>query len=163
MRSLLLSSIAVGAMAFAGLAFAQSAETVPTENLQKLGGMQATGTPMSAFQPVPQNDEVRGPAAQEPGAGASRCWHTRSTSMPWCPCARHRGRAAGRRHLRRHPQGRDVGDHRPQQGRRGGRSEALRPVARLRHPERAVLFQGRLPLYRRAQPHPGVPRRRVLL
>ena len=57
MRSLLLSSIAVGAMAFAGLAFAQSAETVPTENLQKLGGMQATGTPMSAFQPVPQNDE----------------------------------------------------------------------------------------------------------
>ena len=48
MRSLLLSSIAVGAMAFAGLAFAQlafaqSAETVPTENLQKLSGMQATG------------------------------------------------------------------------------------------------------------------------
>ena len=36
---------------------AQSAETVPTENLQKLSGMQATGTPMSAFQPVPQNDE----------------------------------------------------------------------------------------------------------
>src|SRR5688572_27110819 len=62
MRSLLLSSIAVGAMAFAGLAFAQlasaqSAETVPTENLQKLSGMQSTGTPMEAFQPVPQNDE----------------------------------------------------------------------------------------------------------
>ncbi len=46
MRSLLLSSIAVGAMAFAGLAYAQSAETVPTENLHKLTGMQATGTPM---------------------------------------------------------------------------------------------------------------------
>jgi glucose/arabinose dehydrogenase len=54
MRSLLLSSIAAGAMAFAGIAYAQ---TVPTENLQKLGAMQSTGTPMSAFQPVPQNDE----------------------------------------------------------------------------------------------------------
>jgi glucose/arabinose dehydrogenase len=41
-------------MAFAGIAHAQ---TVPTENLQKLGAMQSTGTPMSAFQPVPQNDE----------------------------------------------------------------------------------------------------------
>lgn len=57
MRSLLLSSIAVGAMAFAGLAYGQSAETVPTENLQKLSGMQSTGTPMAAFQPVPQNDD----------------------------------------------------------------------------------------------------------
>ncbi|MGH8514906.1 MAG: PQQ-dependent sugar dehydrogenase, partial [Gammaproteobacteria bacterium] len=57
MRSLLLSSIAVGAMAFAGLALGQSAETVPTENLQKLSGMQATGTSMAAFQPVPQNDD----------------------------------------------------------------------------------------------------------
>ncbi|HJT14268.1 MAG TPA: PQQ-dependent sugar dehydrogenase, partial [Dongiaceae bacterium] len=57
MRSLLLSSIAAGAVAFAGLAYAQSAETVPTENLQKLTGMQSTGTPMEAFQPVPQNDD----------------------------------------------------------------------------------------------------------
>ncbi len=57
MRSLLLSSIAVGAMAFAGLAYAQSAQTVPTENLQKLSAMQSTGTPMEAFQPVPQNDD----------------------------------------------------------------------------------------------------------
>ncbi len=57
MRSLLLSSIAAGAVAFAGLAYGQSAQTVPTENLEKLGGMQATGTPMAAFQPVPQNDE----------------------------------------------------------------------------------------------------------
>ena len=30
---------------------------MPTENLQKLSGMQATGTSMAAFQPVPQNDE----------------------------------------------------------------------------------------------------------
>lgn len=57
MRSLLLSSIAAGAVAFAGLANAQSAETVPTENLQKLSAMQSTGTPKEAFQPVPQNDE----------------------------------------------------------------------------------------------------------
>ena len=56
MRSLLLSSIAVGAMAIAGVALAQSAETVPTENLQKLSAMQSTGTPKEAFQPVPQND-----------------------------------------------------------------------------------------------------------
>ena len=57
MRSFLLSSIAAGAVAFAGLAYGQSAQTVPTENLEKLGGMQATGTPMAAFQPVPQNDD----------------------------------------------------------------------------------------------------------
>ena len=61
MRSLLLSSIAVGAIAFAGfaaeMAWAQSAETVPTENLQKLSAMQSTGTPKEAFQPVPQNDD----------------------------------------------------------------------------------------------------------
>src|SRR5262245_12919480 len=57
MRSLLLSSIAVGAMAVAGAAYGQSAQTIPTENLQKLSGMQATGTSMAGFQPVPQNDD----------------------------------------------------------------------------------------------------------
>ena len=57
MRSLLLSSIAAGAVAFAGLAYGQSANTVPTENLDKLSAMQSTGTPMEAFQPVPQDDD----------------------------------------------------------------------------------------------------------
>ncbi len=57
MRSLLLSSIAAGAVAFAGLAYGQSANTVPTENLDKLSAMQSTGTSMEAFQPVPQDDD----------------------------------------------------------------------------------------------------------
>ena len=123
MKSLLLSSIAVGAMAFAGLAFAQlafaqSAETVPTENLQKLSGMQATGTPMAAFQPVPQNDEYAAQLRKNleqiklpPGF--------KINLYAVVPDARHIAVGpAGRRHLRRHPQGRGVGDHRPQQGRR---------------------------------------------
>jgi glucose/arabinose dehydrogenase len=61
MRRLLLSSFAVGAMAFAGfaaeIAWAQSADTVPTENLAEAERMQSTGTPMSAFQPVDQTGD----------------------------------------------------------------------------------------------------------
>jgi glucose/arabinose dehydrogenase len=57
MKSILLSSLAAAALILPAPALAQSAETVPTENLQKLSGMQSTGTPMEAFQPVPQNDD----------------------------------------------------------------------------------------------------------
>src|SRR5215470_17282831 len=52
MRSLLLSTIALGAVVMAGAAFGQS-----TDNMQALTNMQATKTGMAAFQPVPQNDE----------------------------------------------------------------------------------------------------------
>jgi glucose/arabinose dehydrogenase len=57
MKGLLLSSLAVTAFVYAGSAQAQEAPQVPVENLQKLSGMQATGTPMEAFQPVPQTGE----------------------------------------------------------------------------------------------------------
>jgi glucose/arabinose dehydrogenase len=50
MRSLLLSSIALGAMALTGPAFAQ-------DNMDTLTQMKATSTKMEAFAPVPQNDE----------------------------------------------------------------------------------------------------------
>src|SRR4029434_1955782 len=52
MRSFLLSSIAVGAMALSGTAFAQS-----TDNMEALTQMKTTSTKMEAFAPVPQNDE----------------------------------------------------------------------------------------------------------
>ncbi|MEZ5831186.1 MAG: PQQ-dependent sugar dehydrogenase [Dongiaceae bacterium] len=52
MRSLLLLSVAAGAVALAGTAFAQS-----NDNMEALTNMEATTTPMAAFQPVPQNDE----------------------------------------------------------------------------------------------------------
>ena len=96
-------------------------------------------------------------AQEEPGADQAAGGLQDQPLCRSAGCASHRRRAAGRRHLRRHAQGRGLGDHRPQQGRRRRRGEALRPLARLRHSERAVLLQGRLPLYRRAQPHPGVP------
>lgn len=75
MKTLLLSSvaataiataaIAAGAMTLAGMtltnvAYAQStmpAAPAPTENMQKLENMQATTTPMAAFQPVPQTGD----------------------------------------------------------------------------------------------------------
>jgi glucose/arabinose dehydrogenase len=58
MRTLLLSSIAAGAM-LAGSAFAQQApSSTPVEdNMQKLTNMQATKTGMAAFQPVTQSGE----------------------------------------------------------------------------------------------------------
>ncbi|HEV8390850.1 MAG TPA: PQQ-dependent sugar dehydrogenase, partial [Dongiaceae bacterium] len=52
MRSLLLSTIAAGAIALSGTAFAQS-----TDNMDALTNMKATSTKMAAFAPVPQNDE----------------------------------------------------------------------------------------------------------
>ena len=58
MRTLLLSSIAVGAMALSGAALAQSQSSTPIEdNMQKLTNMQATKTGMDAFQPVAQSGE----------------------------------------------------------------------------------------------------------
>jgi glucose/arabinose dehydrogenase len=57
MKHARISSLAAAALMLPAAAFAQNASTVPTENLQKLSGMQSTGTPMSAFQPVPQNDD----------------------------------------------------------------------------------------------------------
>ncbi len=57
MRSLLLSSLTAGALAAAGVAYAQEAQQVPTENLKKLSAMQSTGTPMEAFKPVDQKDD----------------------------------------------------------------------------------------------------------
>src|ERR1043165_1131271 len=59
MRTLLLSSVAAGAMALAGSAFAQQApSSTPIEdNMQKLTNMQATKTGMAAFQPVAQSGE----------------------------------------------------------------------------------------------------------
>ena len=52
MRSFLLSTIAAGAMALTGPAFAQS-----TDNMNTLTQMKATTTKMEAFTPVPQNDD----------------------------------------------------------------------------------------------------------
>ena len=58
MRTLLLSSIAVGAMALSGAALAQSQSSTPIEdNMQKLTNMQATKTGMEAFRPVAQSGE----------------------------------------------------------------------------------------------------------
>lgn len=55
--SVWLSTLAAAAFILPAAAFAQDAQTVPTENLQKLSGMQATGTPMAAFEPVPQTGD----------------------------------------------------------------------------------------------------------
>jgi glucose/arabinose dehydrogenase len=58
MRTLLLSSIAAGAMALSGAALAQSQSSTPIEdNMQKLTNMQATKTGMEAFRPVAQSGE----------------------------------------------------------------------------------------------------------
>ena len=54
MKTILLSSATVVAMTLAGVAYAQSADD---DNAQKLENMQATETPMSAFQPVKQTGE----------------------------------------------------------------------------------------------------------
>lgn len=57
MKGTLFSSLAAAALMLPAAAFAQSAANVPTENLDKLTGMQSTGTPMEAFQPVDQKGE----------------------------------------------------------------------------------------------------------
>ena len=75
----------------------------------------------------------------------------------------HRGRATGRGGVRRHPQEQRLRRHRPRQGPRRRRGQAVRGVAQDGDPERRVLLQGRLPLHRRAEPGAGVSRGRVLL
>ena len=75
----------------------------------------------------------------------------------------HGGRTTRHRHLRRHPQDRRLVGHRPQQGPGGRRGEALCPLHRLRHSQRALLLQGRFPLHRRAEPGAGLSGCRVLL
>ena len=54
MKRALFSSLAVAAMIYPAAAFGQSADTT---EMEKLTNMQATGTGMAAFQPVPQNDD----------------------------------------------------------------------------------------------------------
>ena len=82
MRSLLLSSIAVGAMALAGLAYAQSAgkcRREPAEADRHAGDRNA----VAAFQPVPQNDDY---AAQlRKNLERSSCpTASRSSFSRWC-------------------------------------------------------------------------------
>jgi glucose/arabinose dehydrogenase len=57
MKRALLSSLTAAALMLPAAAVAQDAQTVPTENLQKLSGMQSTGTPMEAFAPVDQTGD----------------------------------------------------------------------------------------------------------
>jgi len=54
MKRALLSSLTAAALMLPAAALAQDTQTVPTENLQKLSSMQATGTSMAAFAPVDQ-------------------------------------------------------------------------------------------------------------
>ena len=122
MRRILLSSVAIVAMAFVWAAHAQ-------DNMDKLTKIRRWhrngGVP--ALCPRPANM----PSSCARISSRSSC--RRASRSPLCRRSRrpaYGGRAAGHRDLRRHPEGRRLGGYRPEQVRNGRRGEALRPVAR---------------------------------
>ena len=159
MKNALLCVTSALVLAWASSAHAQA----PTAgNLEKLSDFKTTGTPMDIPQ-VPQTgakaDAIKKNLARIklPRGLQDRALCHRAG------CAPHRGRAAGRRDVRRHAQEQGLGGHRPRQGSRGRRGQGVRALDQLRHSQRRVLLAGWLPLRRRAEPRAGVPGRRVLL
>ena len=154
MKNALLCVASALVLAWPAMAQAQA----PTAgNLEKLSDFKTTGTPMDIPQ-VPQTgakaDAIKKNLAQHQAAARlqDRALCDRSR------CAPHRGRAAGRRHVRRHAQEQGLVGHRPRQGSRRRRGQGVRALDRLRHPERRLLLEGRLPLHRRAEPRAGLSR-----
>ena len=157
MRQLLMCSAAIAA-----LVWAAGAARADDNTSRSFESMQATGTAMAAFEPVPADRRQCRSAAQEPGADQAAARGFKINLYAIVPDARHMAVGPqGVVDLRRHAQGCRLGGDRPQQGRHCRRGEAVRSVARPSLiPERRLLLEGRVPLRRRAQPRLACSQRR---
>jgi hypothetical protein len=151
MRHPLLYTTAIAALILVG-------GIAKADNMEKLGNMQATGTSMAGVWLCSHRPEIMADQhSQESRADQAAARLQDQSLRRRSRCAAYGRRASRRGDVCRHAQGRGLGGHRPQQGRRCRRGKALRTVVGLHDSQRGVFFQGWILVRARAQSGPHLP------